>query len=254
MKMSKKIIAVVLSALLATTALVALVVSASAADKAIVATAEYDAEAAVVSVTINFENCIGLKSFQFHLNYDAAKLSYKNKKNGADTKLAADTENGALTTEVNGGEAGLVDIGGYFKENLDAEFYEDAEDEVNVENFEALIINFDVLDATGTTEIAVEIISDDSYGLVGQNATVAFSGEEPDTESTTEEPTTEPTTAEPTTEPTTAEPTTEPTTAEPTTAEPTTAEPTTAEPTTADPTTAEPPTAEATTDAPPADP
>ena len=275
MNRTKKILSSILCVILTVSTCFSLFIGTSAVDKAVVL--EYDADAAVLNVY--FDNCDGLyenglAAFMFYVTFPAEKLTFKKISKGADLKATSDTPSEA-TYDANymtkykdiaadfpalKGFAdddivpGVITFGGYFKETLDASYYEDADNEVNAKHFHLCTIIFEgAVDDITTADFSIIIKNDKAgkaasgsqgaFGLVaGLNEPEAPTSEIPATEeptneeSTTEEPTTAPVTEELTTIPTTAEPTTVPPTAVPTTWAPTTV-PTTAVPTTV-PTTA----------------
>ena len=179
---TKKVLAVVLSVLLAASAGLALVIGASAADKAVVL--EYDADGAALNVY--FDNCDGLgenglAAFQFYVTFPADKLTLKKVSKGADLKATSDTPSEA-TYDANSENKykdiaadfpalegfadddvvpGVINFGGYFKETLDASYYEDADDEVNAQHFLLSTITFEgAADGITSADFSVVIKND----------------------------------------------------------------------------------------------
>ncbi len=134
--------------------------------------AKLDPEANKVLATIYLDGCEGLESAKFYLTYDAEQLAYSGRSNGADYRLAADTEGGAVDLELNYNDPGLVEISFYFKNTLDERYYADAAEPVDVGRFELITIEFDVLDPDGYAFLETEPVFCRPISLAGDTESV----------------------------------------------------------------------------------
>ena len=115
-----------------------------------------------VYVSVYLQNCLGLDAGAFLLQYDSSVLEFASAASGKDAQQVNNTFSNSYTASTNANEPDKIDYSFYFKEalwdakNFAADAPDDAEIDIDSENFEAVRFRFRIKD-TGADETPVAL-------------------------------------------------------------------------------------------------
>ncbi len=178
MKIAKKVLAVVMA--IAMVAALSAMAFAADAKVALVATAEDG----TVAVAVYFKDAVGLKSWDTTITYDKDVLEFDYVDDGADAAQVGDTKSNSFSYEYNPDTEGEITFSGFFKTQMDShdDFAADAKKgktvDINSDNFEAVVIYFNVKNADATkTDISIAVTSKSGAEITGSSTTAQLKEE-----------------------------------------------------------------------------